>query len=129
MGEKCLADSIKAWAKKLKCELTALYLAYRDPRMNWWRKVLPFLVIAYAVSPVDFIPDFIPILGLLDDALLLPVGIWLCIRIIPNNIWLECRGRAGQGEEIPRQFKTVGILLVIAFWAVILILFFRAVFW
>jgi len=80
----------KSWARSLKQNIAALYLASRDPRVPKTAKVLILLVVAYALSPIDIIPDFVPILGYLDDLIVLPLGIALAIRLIPKEVWEEC---------------------------------------
>ncbi len=85
---------LQAWkerAKELKTEIHALLIAYRDPRTPWLAKGLVLLVVAYALSPIDLIPDFIPLLGYLDDLILLPLGIALAIRLIPMDVLDEAR--------------------------------------
>ena len=78
------------WAAGLKLQTYASYLAYKNPRVPWYAKVFGALVIAYAFSPVDLIPDFIPILGYLDDLILIPIGIAIAVRMIPKDIMQEC---------------------------------------
>ena len=88
---------IAAWlqrAKQLKLEIYALYLAYQDPRTPWYAKVMALIIVAYAFSPIDLIPDFIPILGYLDDLILLPLGVALTLRLIPPAVLAECRASA-----------------------------------
>ncbi len=85
---------IKSWAHKLKTQLYALYLVTKNPNAPYSAKLVITLVIAYALSPIDLIPDFIPIIGLLDDILLLPLGIWLAIKLTPKPIWLLCQYQA-----------------------------------
>ncbi|MCA9956955.1 MAG: DUF1232 domain-containing protein, partial [Anaerolineales bacterium] len=80
--------------KQLKQETYALYLAYKDPRVSWYARVWLAIVIGYAFSPIDLIPDFIPILGYLDDLILIPAGIWLALKLIPPPVLVECRARA-----------------------------------
>lgn len=87
----------KERAKALKTELRALRIAYGDPRTPWFAKAWLLLVIAYAFSPIDLIPDFIPVLGYLDDLLLLPLGIALAIRLIPAEVLAQARQKAAQG--------------------------------
>ena len=76
---------LKIWAKNLKEQLVMLHLASKDKRTPWYAKAIIFLIIAYALSPIDLIPDFIPIIGYLDDLILLPLGIYLDVRLIPRN--------------------------------------------
>jgi uncharacterized membrane protein YkvA (DUF1232 family) len=92
-------ERLKAQAQKLKIELTALRLAYRDPRTPWYAKAVLFLVLAYAFSPIDLIPDFIPVLGYLDDVLLLPAGILLALKLIPAAVMAEAREQARMAER------------------------------
>lgn len=86
--------SLKEWAGSLKTKLRALYLARQDPRVPWLAKLVIAVVVAYALSPIDLIPDFIPILGYLDDLVLVPLGIWLAVSLIPGEVWLDCEKRA-----------------------------------
>ena len=92
-------ESLKAWAGRLKTELRALYLAYGDPRVPTHAKVLAIVVVAYALSPIDLIPDPIPVLGYLDDLILIPLGIALTIRTIPPDVLAECRAKAARNTE------------------------------
>ena len=85
---------LKKWAKSLKAETYAIYLAARDPRTPWYAKALAFVIAAYAVSPIDLIPDFIPVLGYLDDLIIVPIGIALVIKLIPSVVLSECRMKA-----------------------------------
>lgn len=85
---------LKRRARELKAQTLALYLAARDPRTPWYARLLVAGVVAYALSPIDLIPDFIPVLGYLDDLVLVPAGIALAIRLIPAPVLAECRARA-----------------------------------
>ena len=87
-------DRWKDRAKKVRSQLYALYLAYKDPRVPWYGKAFGALVLAYALSPLDLIPDFIPVLGYLDDIVLIPLGITLAIKMIPGEVMEESRKRA-----------------------------------
>ena len=84
----------KKWAVSLKSNTYALYLASRDTRVPICAKIMIGLVVAYALSPIDLVPDFIPVIGYLDDLLLLPLGIWLAIRLVPQEVWKECQSLA-----------------------------------
>ena len=86
--------SWKSRAKGLKSEIYALYLAYKDPRTPWYAKAFAAMILGYALSPIDLIPDFIPVLGYLDDLVIVPAGITLLIRMIPKEVLEECRERA-----------------------------------
>ena len=109
-------DSLKRWAKKLKTELRALYLAYKDPRVPAHARVLAVVVVAYAFSPIDLIPDPIPVLGYLDDLILIPLGIAIAVRMIPADVLAECRerARATQTEAGPK--GTAAAVAVVAIW-------------
>jgi uncharacterized membrane protein YkvA (DUF1232 family) len=101
----------KARARQLKAEVYALCLAYRDPRVPWYAKVLDACVVGYALSPIDLIPDFIPVLGYLDDLVLIPLGIALTLRLIPPAVLGECRARAraelAEGKPVTRAAAAV----------------------
>ncbi len=85
---------LKQRARHLKSETFALYLAARDPRTPWYAKLLVAGIVAYAFSPIDLIPDFVPVLGYLDDLILIPLGIALAIKMVPHSVLAECRARA-----------------------------------
>ena len=111
---------------QLQVELITLYLALHHPRTPWYAKVIALVVVAYAFSPIDLIPDFSPVLGYLDDALLLPVGFWLARRLIPAEILAESRAQAQAEWEAPKPVSWVGAVLVVFLWAVALALTFLA---
>jgi uncharacterized membrane protein YkvA (DUF1232 family) len=102
----------KNWAAALKQNTYALYLAARDPRVPRVAKLLIVLVVAYALSPIDLIPDFIPVLGYLDDMLLLPMGIALAIKLMPRDVWEDCKhqSQAALSSELPRN-RTAAIVI------------------
>jgi uncharacterized membrane protein YkvA (DUF1232 family) len=100
------------WARALKRETVALYYAARDPRTPWFAKLLAGLVVAYAVSPIDLIPDFVPVLGYLDDVIVLPLGIWLALRLIPESVMIEARRRADGVTERPTS-RTAAVVIVV----------------
>jgi uncharacterized membrane protein YkvA (DUF1232 family) len=91
---KTTIDKWKGKAEFLKTETYAIYLVYRHPQTPWYTKVLAGLVAAYAFSPIDLIPDFIPVFGYLDDLILVPLGIWLTFKMIPPAVVDECREKA-----------------------------------
>lgn len=103
-------------AGRLARQTTALLLAYRDPRTPWYAKAWAALVLAYAFSPLDLIPDFIPILGSLDDLVLVPLGVWLAVWMIPPQVMAEARARAEQGGGPGEALGRWGIGLVILVW-------------
>lgn len=109
-------DDLKRWAKRLKAEVFALYLAYRDPRTPWYAKVVVAVVVGYAFSPIDLIPDPIPILGYLDDVILIPLGVALAVRLIPPEVLAECRHKAEEGVDRP--VNRIAAAVVVAVWAV-----------
>ena len=116
-----LANLLAGWkarAKALKTEIHALMIASRDPRTPWTAKMLAVFVLAYAFSPIDLIPDFIPVLGYLDDLILLPLGIALVIRLIPDNVMDEARQTATQADE--RTPAWVGAVLIVLIWLIAL---------
>ena len=110
----------KIWAAALKEDTYALYLASRDPRVPLVAKFIVVLVVAYALSPIDLIPDFIPVLGYLDDMLLLPMGIALAIRLMPGDVWEDCnnQARAELASELPRN-RTAAIVIVMVWLALL----------
>lgn len=93
---------LKAWAKQLKRQIFVLYLAYKDQRTPWFAKLFAICVVAYAFSPLDLIPDFIPILGYLDDVILLPLGIMFALKMMPQPVIIDCRNKA---EELMKNGK------------------------
>ena len=103
----------KAKASELQTEVHTLYLVSRDPRCPWYVKALAGGVVAYAVSPIDLIPDFIPIFGVLDDLLVIPLGIWLLLRIIPKSLMVENRKKAIIQEHSKTGLKVVGAIVVL----------------
>lgn len=105
--------ALKAWAARLKRDVVALWLAARDPRTPWMAKALAGFVAAYALSPVDLIPDFIPVVGLLDDLLIVPAGIWLAVRRVPPALMAEFRERASATTRPRSRFAAV---VIIALW-------------
>lgn len=102
MGEAKALERVKNKAREIKRNLFVLYLAYRDPRVPWYAKLFTILVVAYVFSPIDLIPDFIPILGYLDDLIIVPLGITLALKMIPTPVIEDCKVRA---EEIRKNGK------------------------
>lgn len=104
----------KDWATSLRKNTYALYLASRDARVPIVAKILIGLVVAYALSPIDLIPDFIPVIGYLDDLVLLPLGIWLAIRLVPADVWQECQASAlEQVSGLPRNRAAAAIIIIL----------------
>lgn len=114
----CL-ENLKLRAKQLKAELYALYLAYKDPRVPTFARIFAACVVGYAFSPIDLIPDPIPVLGYLDDLVLIPLGIWLALKMIPAEVIAESRIKAKEGlpQKKPVNWAAGAIILVI--WLVI----------
>lgn len=102
--------ALRGRARRLKSETYALYLAYRDPRVPWYAKLIVASVVAYAFSPIDLIPDFIPVLGYLDDLVLIPVGIALALKLIPPDVMAECRERARGVEGRPVSWAAAAVI-------------------
>ena len=109
-----MLSRIKSWAAKLKRDGHAIYLASRDPRVPWYAKALAIAVAGYALSPIDLIPDFIPIIGYLDELILLPLGIWLVVALIPPDIMVEYRARADEAGQRPT--SRGGMIAIILLW-------------
>lgn len=109
-----MLSKIKAWARDLKRDAHAVYLASRDPRVPWYAKVIAVAVAAYALSPIDLIPDFIPVIGYLDDLVIVPLGIWLVVRLIPEEVMVECRARANEAAQRPT--SRAGMIAIILLW-------------
>ena len=105
---------IKKWARRLNRDVHAIYLASRDPRVPWHAKVLAIAVATYALSPIDLIPDFIPVLGYLDDLLIVPLGIWLVVRLIPEEIMVEHRATADKAAQRP--VSRAGMVVIMMLW-------------
>lgn len=100
----------------MKTQTHALYLAARDRRVPWYAKAVLLLVVGYAFSPIDLIPDFIPVLGYLDDLLLLPLGILWAIRLIPAPVWEECQARARAEEQVHGPRGWVAAAVIVTLW-------------
>jgi uncharacterized membrane protein YkvA (DUF1232 family) len=109
---------VQGWARRLKQEIIALTLAYRDPRTPWYARAFAALVIAYAVSPIDLVPDFVPLLGYLDDLILVPLGVALALRMIPPSVMAEAREKAARhlANEGERWMNRTGTAMVIGIW-------------
>jgi uncharacterized membrane protein YkvA (DUF1232 family) len=109
-------DNWKRRARRLKAEVYALYLACRDPRVPWYAKVLAACVVGYAFSPIDLIPDFIPVLGYLDDLVLIPLGVALALRLIPPAVMVECRERARSELAAGKPVSRAATAVIVAIW-------------
>lgn len=111
-----MLENWRAKVKALQHEIVAIALAARDPRTPWAARLLVLAIVAYAVSPIDLIPDFIPVLGLLDDLLLLPAALYLALRMIPADAMTAARVRAGSHSLAPSRAAATAIALL---WLVI----------
>lgn len=108
-------------AKDLKADIFALYLAARDPRVPWYAKAMGLVVTAYAFSPIDLIPDFIPVLGYLDDLVLLPLGVALTVRLIPGPVWAECRAQARTASSARSPAGWVAAGVIVLLWLLVIV--------
>lgn len=108
---------LKAWARSLKRDTHAVWLAAHDPRTPWYAKALGLVVAAYALSPIDLIPDFIPVLGLLDDLLIVPLGLWLTLKLIPADVLATHRAAAEVAADRPVSRIAAGAIVLI--WIVV----------
>ena len=118
--------SLREKVRQLKTDTYALYLAYKDPRVPWYAKVFVAIVVAYALSPIDLIPDFIPVLGYLDDFIIIPAGFYLSLKMIPREVLEECREKA-QSTPINDKTKWFAALIIVLIWLLAAYLIFRFV--
>lgn len=110
----------RQWTGRLRLEAFTLYLACRDPRTPWYAKLWTAIVVAYAFSPIDLIPDFIPIVGLLDDVVLLPLGMAVAVKLIPKGVMQESRRLARQRIDSKKPVNWIAGSIVIAIWVAVL---------
>jgi uncharacterized membrane protein YkvA (DUF1232 family) len=115
-----MLERVKRWARALKRDVHAVWLAARDPRTPALAKLLAIAVAAYALSPVDLIPDFVPVLGYLDDLLIVPLGILAVTRLLPPEILAQCRARAAAAGSRPRSLA--GAVMIVAIWIAVAVL-------
>lgn len=111
-----IVDRWRKWARILHNEVRALVFAFRDPRTPWYARVVAVCVAGYALSPIDLIPDVIPVVGYLDDLIILPIGIWLAIRMIPSGVMEEARERARSGENLTSGSHRIATAVIVALW-------------
>ena len=113
-----LTNRIKAWAKSLRRDVMTLWFVLKHPDTPWLARALAAILTAYALSPIDLIPDFIPVLGYLDDLIIVPLGIWLLLKIIPEQVLMECRNQADewfrQDQQKPRSW--MGLVIILGLW-------------
>lgn len=115
-----MLDQLKSRARALKNEAFAVYLAAKDPRTPWYAKALVFFVVAHTFSPIDLIPDFIPVLGYLDDLIITPGGLWLAVRLIPPEVLEDARATVAT-QGVDGRVGYMGMAIIILMWIVILI--------
>ena len=117
-----LFKKISSWAKALKLDVLALWFALKHPKMPFWAKVVCFVAVAYALSPIDLIPDFIPVLGYLDDLILVPALVWLALKLIPAEVMNQSREQAvewiNSNQSKPKSY--IGLFIVVAIWLICL---------
>lgn len=110
-------QSLKEWAKRLRKQIIMLWFASRHPQMPWLPKVITVVAVAYAFSPIDLIPDFIPILGFVDDAIILPILIWLALRFTPEQVIFDAEQQANEWleehEKAPRNYLVAVLIILI----------------
>jgi uncharacterized membrane protein YkvA (DUF1232 family) len=114
--KKSILQKLKAAAKRLKQHLMVIYLAYRDPRVPLFAKIIAVCVVAYAFSPVDLIPDFIPILGYLDDLIIVPLGVYMTLRLFPSMVIEEYRAKADERRKAGKPKNWFTGALIIGLW-------------
>lgn len=111
-------QKFSAWAKALKLDVLALWFALKHPSVSGWAKAIAFIAVAYALSPIDLIPDFIPVLGYLDDLIIVPVLVWLALKLIPTDLMNQARDQAvewiNSNQSKPKSYA--GLLFVLVVW-------------
>jgi uncharacterized membrane protein YkvA (DUF1232 family) len=117
---KRMLDRLRGWAGKLKRQTMVLWFCYQHPQTPWLPKWISVFVVAYALSPIDLIPDFIPVLGYLDDVIILPLGILLAIRLMPARVLDECQVKASEWEKshVKRPTNLLAAVIVVLVWFV-----------
>lgn len=120
-----MPQSLENWkqrARELQTEVYAMYLAYKDPRVPWYARVFAACVVGYAFSPIDLIPDPIPVLGYLDDLVLIPLGVTLAIKMIPPTVLAECRDQAREVMKQGKPINRAAAAVIIAIWLLLAVL-------
>ena len=117
-----ILTQLRARARHLKAETYALYLAARHPGTPWYAKLMVAAIVAYALSPIDLIPDFVPILGYLDDLILIPLGVTLAIKMIPPAVMSECRARAREVMANGKPVSRVAGAVIVLLWLILVVL-------
>src|ERR1700737_5306789 len=111
LEEPLMLARLKTWAQRLRRDVHAIYLAAGDPRVPWYAKALAMAVAGYALSPVDLIPDFIPVVGYVDDLVIVPLGVWATLRLIPKDVLAEYRAIASAAAERPVSRVAAALIL------------------
>jgi uncharacterized membrane protein YkvA (DUF1232 family) len=118
LAAMAVGEKLRIWAKRIKRDGVTLWFAGKHPATPWYAKALGVFVVAYALSPIDLIPDFIPVLGYVDDVLLLPGLIWLTVRLLPSEVLADCRTKADQWmlRQGSKPSSRVGAVLIVLLW-------------
>ena len=114
-----MIDRWKKRAQRLKTETYALYIAYKDPRVSWYAKALTVFVVAHTLSPIDLIPDFIPVVGYLDDLIITPLGLTLALKMIPDEVMVEARQEAEISMDKVGRVARVGTIIIVSVWVLV----------
>lgn len=123
-----LIDKLKKRAESVKFDIIAISLSIKDKRTPWYAKCMIAFTISYALSPVDLIPDFIPILGYLDDLVILPILITASIKLIPEDVLADCRFKAQENIKITQRSGWITAIVIIIIWLTIIVLIFSKIF-
>ncbi|AJY77007.1 YkvA family protein [Paenibacillus beijingensis] len=121
MTENNAFNKLKKQARAIKQNIFILYLAYQDPRVPWYVKLFAVCVVAYAFSPIDLIPDFIPVLGYLDDLIIVPIGISLALKMIPQRVIEDCRAKADEMRKKGEPKNWTAAAIVIVVWILLIV--------
>lgn len=115
-----MLEKVKRWAKMQKRELAAIYFAYKDERTPWYTKMFIGILLLYAFSPIDLIPDFVPVLGYLDDLILLPIGIYCALKLIPDIVIADAREKAEHYFENEKPKRWFGAVIIVIIWLIVI---------
>jgi uncharacterized membrane protein YkvA (DUF1232 family) len=116
------AESWKQRARQLESETYTLYLAYKDPRVPWYAKAFAALLVGYVFSPIDPIPDFLPVVGLLDELVVVPLGVIVARKMIPEEVLAECRQKSWEATREDKPVKRAAAVVVVAVWLLLAVL-------
>jgi uncharacterized membrane protein YkvA (DUF1232 family) len=114
--------NLRARARRLGAEVTALYFAARHPHTPWYAKAFIAAIVAYALSPIDLVPDFIPILGFVDELVLLPFAIALAVKLVPREVMDECRAKASAIARVSARAGRIGAAVIVVLWIALIVL-------